>query len=108
MRKRALNDPSVPLSSPNFGIFWLILPRLDKWDDAHHPRSWTRILPSLLCHLNPSVFQSRALVIQDGPELLLLPPWLPALRQESNQASHRGPAGLSPYTELFAVVKGVQ
>ena len=108
MRKRALNGPSVHLSSPNFGIFWLILPRLDKWDDAHHPRSWTWILPSLLCHLNPSAFQSGALVIQDGPERLLLSPWLPALWQESSQASHRGPAGLSTYIELFAVVKGVQ
>lgn len=47
-------------------------------------------------------------MIQDGPELLLLPPWLPALRQESNQASHQGPVGLSTYAELFAVTKGVQ
>ena len=50
MRKQASNDPSVHLSSPNFGIFQMVSAHLDKRDDAHHPRSQTRILPSLCCH----------------------------------------------------------
>jgi len=62
----------------------------------------------IICCPKGPIFQSRALVIQDGMELLLLPPWLPALQQESNQASRQGLACLSTYIGLFAVVKGVQ